>query len=86
MRIVVWVSASMQYVVLIHPAEEGGYWAEIPLLEGCYAQAETIEDLLVEAREAIGSHLAALRADGQPIPTETQVIIATVKVEAPAAA
>jgi predicted RNase H-like HicB family nuclease len=76
----------MQYVVLIHPAEEGGYWAEIPALEGCYAQAETIEDLLVEARDAIGSHLKALRADRQPIPTETQVIIATVKVDAPAAA
>ncbi len=76
----------MEFLVVIHPAEEGGYWAEIPALEGCYAQAETIEDLLVEAREAIGSHLEALRADGRTIPTESELIIATVKVEAPTAA
>jgi predicted RNase H-like HicB family nuclease len=76
----------MDYVIVIHPAEEGGYWAEVPALEGCFAQAESIEDLLVEARVVIAAYLDALLADGQAIPDETSVIVATVKVGIPAAA
>ncbi len=75
----------MEYVVVIHPAEEGGYWAEVPALEGCFAQAETVEELLEEVRDAIASHLEALREAGQPVPSDRGVIIATVKAEAPAA-
>lgn len=36
----------MEYVVVIHTADEGGYWAEVPAFEGCFAQGETIEKLL----------------------------------------
>lgn len=70
----------MEYVLVIHPAEEGGYWAEVPALPGCFAQAEMLEELLEEAKGAIASHLEALREAGQPIPQE-RVIITT--VEAP---
>ena len=66
----------MDYILVIHPAEEGGYWAEVPALPGCFVQGETVEELLKEAGEAIGSHLEALAEDGQPVPQE-QIIIAT---------
>ncbi len=74
-----------QYLVLIHRAEEGGYWAEVPSLEGCFAQGKTIEELLQDARGASASHLEALREDGRPAPQE-QVIIATVQAEEPLSA
>jgi antitoxin HicB len=73
----------VDYVLVIHQAEESGYWAEVPALEGCFAQGETLEELLDEARAAIASHLEALRADGQSVPTGEGVIIATVRVPEP---
>jgi predicted RNase H-like HicB family nuclease len=38
---------------IVHEAEEGGYWAEVPALPGCATQGETMEELLVNLREAI---------------------------------
>lgn len=76
----------MEYVLVIHPAEEGGYWAEVPALEGCFIQGETVEELLADAPAAIASHLEALRENGQPVPQDRNIIIATVRLpEAPAA-
>ena len=74
----------MEYIVGIHPAEaeEGGYWAEVPALDGCFAQGESVEGVLADARGAIMSHLDALREDGQPIPTGRGVLLATVALPA----
>jgi predicted RNase H-like HicB family nuclease len=36
----------MQYTVIVHNAEEGGYGVEVPLLPGCYGQGETIDEAL----------------------------------------
>lgn len=33
----------MEYSILIHKAEEGGFWSEVPALPGCVSQGETIE-------------------------------------------
>lgn len=60
----------MKYAAVIHSAEEGGFWAEVPTLPGCFAQGETPEDVLDEMKMAIESHLEALLEDGQPIPVE----------------
>jgi len=45
--------------VLIHKAEEGGFWAEVPALPGCVSQGETIEDVRANVREAIEGWLLA---------------------------
>jgi predicted RNase H-like HicB family nuclease len=50
----------MEYTVILHPAEEGGYWAEVPALPGCFSQGETVEGSLKNIKEAIESHLIAL--------------------------
>jgi predicted RNase H-like HicB family nuclease len=68
----------VEYVVIVHPAEEGGYWLEVPSLPGCFAQGETLEDLLDEARAAIRSHVEALAEDGQVV--DERAMIATVSV------
>lgn len=73
----------MEYVLVIHTAEEGGYWAEVPALPGCFTQGETLEDLLEEAKGAIQSHLEALQEAEQNMP-RARLMIAT--VEAPALA
>lgn len=76
----------VEYVVVMHTAEEGGYWAEVPALDGCFAQAETIEELLEESRSAIVAHLEALTAEGQAPPEPSTILVATVRVPERAAA
>lgn len=43
----------MKIKILIHEAEEGGYWAEVPSIPGCATQGETFEELLQNLYEAI---------------------------------
>jgi predicted RNase H-like HicB family nuclease len=44
--------------LVIHPAEEGGYWAEVPALPGCASQGDTMEELMANIREAIDAYLS----------------------------
>jgi predicted RNase H-like HicB family nuclease len=39
--------------IIIHEAEEGGYWAEVPAIPGCATEGETFEELLQNLYEAI---------------------------------
>ena len=43
----------MKIKVVIHEAEEGGYWAEVPAIPGCATQGETIDELMTNLHEAI---------------------------------
>jgi hypothetical protein len=48
-----------RYPIIIYPAEEGGYVAEIPALKGCLAQGETQAECLKELKKV---RLSGLRA------------------------
>ena len=48
----------MKIKVIIHPAEEGGFWAEVPAIQGCATQGETIEELLTNLYEAVEACLS----------------------------
>jgi len=48
----------MKIRVIIHKAEEGGYWAEVPSIPGCYTQGDTWEELLQNLYEAIEACLS----------------------------
>jgi predicted RNase H-like HicB family nuclease len=39
--------------VVVHEAEEGGFWAEVPAIPGCATQGETMDELLRNVHEAI---------------------------------
>ena len=43
----------MKLKIVIHRADEGGYWAEVPALPGCASQGETRDELLRNIREAV---------------------------------
>ena len=43
----------MKLKVIVHEAEEGGYWAEVPAIPGCATQGETFEKLLQNLYEAV---------------------------------
>lgn len=48
----------MKLNVIVHKAEEGGFWAEVPAIEGCYTQGETWEELLSNIYEAVEACLS----------------------------
>jgi len=43
----------MKIKVVVHEAEEGGYWAEVPAIPGCATQGDTFEELLQNLYEAV---------------------------------
>ncbi len=43
----------MKVKAIVHDAEEGGFWAEVPAIPGCATQGETMDELLANLREAI---------------------------------
>ena len=53
----------MKLKVIVHPAEEGGYWAEVPAIPGCATQGESMDELLENLHEAIEG---CLSVDAQP--------------------
>ena len=43
----------MKIKAIIHEAEEGGYWAEVPAIPGCATEGETMDELVANLHEAI---------------------------------
>lgn len=63
----------MRLKVVVHRAEEGGYWAEVPAIRGCVSQGESMDELLRNVREAIEGCLSVDVAD-IPIAENDRVI------------
>jgi predicted RNase H-like HicB family nuclease len=55
----------MKLKVIIHQAEEGGYWAEVPAIPGCATQGDTYEELLANIYEAVEACLSVELEDIQ---------------------
>jgi len=70
----------MEYTVILHSAEEGGYWAEVPALPGCFSQGETVEETLSNIKAAIESHLIAIKAEGRSIPKDQIMVFSHVEI------
>ena len=64
----------MDFSVIVHTAEEGGFWVEVPALSGCYSQGETLDEVLVNVKEAIDLYLEALLEEGKPVPRDEEVV------------
>ena len=47
----------MNVNAIVHPAEEGGYWAEVPDLPGCFTEGDTLDEVRDNLREAIALYL-----------------------------
>ena len=48
----------MKIKVIIHQAEEGGYWAEVPAISGCFTQGDSWEELIKNIYEAVEACLS----------------------------
>jgi predicted RNase H-like HicB family nuclease len=66
----------MKLKVIVHEAEEGGYWAEVPSIAGCATQGETFDELLVNLYEAVEGCLSVDIRDVGVAPTDKVLEIA----------
>ena len=64
----------MNVKIVVHEAEEGGFWAEVPALPGCASQGETMDELLANMREAIQAWLHTEPLDDANEPEPRQVV------------
>ena len=55
----------MKLKVVVHEAEEGGFWAEVPSIPGCATQGDSFDELLSNIYEAVEG---CLSVDVQNIP------------------
>ncbi len=63
----------MKLKAIIHRADEGGFWAEVPALPGCVTQGDTMEELQTNLHEAIEGWLS-VDADQEARLPDDQII------------
>ena len=58
----------MKVRVVIHPAEEGGFWAEVPGFPGCVSCGDTLEETRANIREAFEGVFEVMQETAKPDP------------------
>ena len=56
----------MKIKIVVHEAEEGGFWAEVPAIPGCATQGDSMDELMQNLREAIEGCLSIEVAAPEP--------------------
>jgi predicted RNase H-like HicB family nuclease len=56
----------MKLKAIVHDAEDGGFWAEVPAIPGCATQGDTMEELIANLREAIEGCVAIDVSEPRP--------------------
>lgn len=63
-----------RYPIVLYPAEEGGYVAEIPVLRGCLAQGETPEECLNELAKVQALWIETAKRNNETLPSADEVL------------
>ena len=67
------MKGELKYPIVIYPAAEGGYVAEVPALKGCLAQGETLLECLEELKEVQTLWLQSAKRNKEKVPSAAQV-------------
>ena len=73
--------STQDYLIVVHPDEEGGFWTEVPALPGCGSQGETVDETVEMTKDAIEGYIESLKKHGGSAPEERTVVV-TVTVAA----
>ena len=66
----------MKLKAIIHEAEEGGFWAEVPALPGCVTQGDTLEEITSNLHEAIEGWLSVETTEAAPAKSDRIIELA----------
>jgi predicted RNase H-like HicB family nuclease len=60
--------------------DRDGYYAECPVLQGCYTQGDTYDEVVANLKDAIKLHIQDRLESGEPIIEPEMVTLATLEV------
>ena len=61
----------MTYTVLVYEdKDDGGYWAKVAELPGCYTSGESLAEIEENVKDAIAAYLESMEDSGEPLPEE----------------
>lgn len=64
----------MKIKVVVHEAEEGGFWAEVPAIPGCATEGDTFEELLGNIYEAVEACLSVELQEDQMTDDKARIL------------
>jgi len=70
----------LNYKILLKMEPDGGYTVLVPSLPGCITYGETIDESIINAKEAIELYIESLKSHGEDIPTEENILEYTLTV------
>jgi len=65
----------VEYMVIVHEAEEGGYWTEVPALPGAGSQGETVDEAIAATKESIEAVIEVMRENGEQVPIPRDIVV-----------
>ncbi|MEX2246095.1 MAG: type II toxin-antitoxin system HicB family antitoxin [Dehalococcoidia bacterium] len=69
------MALQLEYVVIIHEAEEGGYWSEVPSLPGAGSQGESVDEAVANTRESIEAVPQVMRERGEKVSPPNDIVV-----------
>ena len=73
----------LNFPVVFRPEPEGGFTVTVPSLAGCITYGKDLTEAKRMVQEAIELYLEDLIAEGEPLPNETDTLLATINVTLP---
>ena len=67
-------SQEHSFTVMYEPVKGGGYQVMVPVLSGLLSYGRNLEEAKEMARDAIRCHIAGLRKESAPIPSEHSLL------------
>jgi len=72
----------LNFRLLLKKEPEGGFTVLVPSLPGCSTYGDTLDESIANAKEAIELYIESLKAHGEEIPTEENMLEYTLTLNA----
>ena len=73
----------LRHTIIFQPEPEGGFTVMVPALPGCVTYGKNLAEAKKMVKDAIGAYLTSLGKHREPIPSETEPLITSVRVKRP---
>ena len=72
---------SYHYNIMLRPEPEGGFTASVPALPGCVTYGRTLAEAKKMIEDAIAGYVASLLKRKEPVPTDSDTLVASLDFE-----
>jgi len=69
------MAQQIEYAIIIHKADEGGYWSEVPSLPGAGSQGESLDETVANTKQSIEAVLEVMKQRGEPVVAPDEIIV-----------